>query len=163
MPNWAYGKVEVIARFDDIKKFFREELFHPELDQSEWVDISKDRIEVKFKTSLCPDNPVIWFKHLKRAHVQDCSMEVNGVPSKIIERNADNAPISVHFTWAEAAWSWDDNCLAWISLVTNSEIIVKAEEPNMAFRQYIHVKNGKVLEFKEEDIPDDDESEEIYD
>lgn len=163
MPNWAYGKVEVIAKFDNLVKFFTEELYHPDLKQADWLDISDNQIKAKFDPVLGKDNPVLWFKNLKRSHVQDCDMEVNGFPSKTIDRNKDDDPISVHFTWAEAAWSWDDKKLAELSERTNSEIIVKAEEPNMGFRQFIHVKNGEVLEYREDDLPDDDESEEIYD
>lgn len=159
MANWAYGKVEIIGKFDNIRKFFEEELHHPDMETKDWVKISDNKIEVVLDYQ---DIVYVWFKHL-RSHVSNCDMCVNDVHSRVIERPDNDDPISVHFTWCEAAWSWDDIKLAEISGMYNLEIIVHAEEPNMAFRQFIRVKNGKVLEFKEEDIPDDDESEEIYD
>ena len=160
MANWAYGKVEIIGKFDNIRKFFEEELYHPDMKTEEWVRISDAKIEVVLDYQ---DIVYVWFKHLKRSHVSNCDMYVNDMHSRVIERFDNDDPISVHFTWCEAAWSWNDIKLAEISGMYNLEIIVHAEEPNMAFRQFIHVKDGKVLEFNEEDIPDDYESEEIYD
>lgn len=160
MANWAYGKVELIGKFDNIREFFEEELYHPDMKTEEWVKISDDKIEVILNYY---DQVYVWFRHLKRSHISNCDMHVNDVPSRIIEKPDNDDPVSVHFTWCEAAWSWDDIKLAEISEMYNLEIIVHAEEPNMAFRQFIHVKDGKVLEFNEEDISEDDESEEIYD
>ncbi|MBP5594618.1 MAG: hypothetical protein J6Y02_04485 [Pseudobutyrivibrio sp.] len=160
MANWAYGKVEIIGKFNSIRKFFEEELYHPDMKTEEWVKISDDKIEVVLDYQ---DIVYVWFKHLKRSHVSNCDMYVNDIHSQVIERSDNDDPISVHFTWAEAAWSWDDIKLAKISGMYNLEIFVHAEEPNMAFRQFIHVKDGRVMEFSEEDISEDDESEEIYD
>lgn len=160
MANWAYGKIKLIGKFDDIRKFFENELYHPDMKTEDWVKISDDRIEVILNYR---DLTYVWFRHLKRSHISNCDMYVNDMHSRIIERPDNDGLVSVHFTWCEAAWSWDDIKLAEISGMYSLEIIVRAEEPNMTFRQFIHVKKGKTRKFHEEDIPENDESEEIYD
>lgn len=137
MPNWSEGILKVRGNYENVVKFFKEnlqtvDLFGTNVESALIIDDYDDSVEINLK---------------KTAYIKGTRRNFTESDYIYIYRRKDNtACVPIHI---KGAWCIESNPYTKMSKDYDVDIKIESFERGMEFSQYILIEKGQLIENKE--------------